>query len=262
MSHLVAGMRYIFDAKPDAWVAIFGTLSGILISTLIGLVSGIIKSAVENNTARKKASIFFIYKLSAMLSDMQTIRKHFADAKAFALLNDARPAMMIRPPNKIGDQTKFSEENLWILTKICGALGINSFGNLDSKYNIVLDAVEYFSKRHFELYEMMPDPVAVNGRKMAFDFSKEEYYKIYPRISEMEDTIDSIIKFSRMNEREIYLAMKTLVKGKKFPYKKFRIDLINPGDPSDLYICAPKYRETSVWKTLIGERPPGVLDSL
>ena len=216
----------IANAAPGSWLAVIGSLCGVLIGATIPIIKAYIDRHLQNKEDRKKIAIFFSHKLTYMISSVHLIQSHFEEGLSRAKAAGAHPGLKTQAMNRICDEINFSEDNIWAISQVCGAEGMNAFGFLDNQFNVLIRSVDHYMKLRAELQNVMPKMKVIDGKSFSYDFKPddEDSGEVMLRITELDNLVLTLIENSRQHKAAAASALKVLLEAKRFPYPRMRLE--------------------------------------
>ena len=154
------------------------------------------------------------------------IQSPFEEGLARADKSLSHPGILTQAMNRICDEMTFSEDNIWAIIQICRADGMNAFGYLDNQFNVLIRSVDHYAELRSELQKIMPKLKVVSGTTFSYelDNDSESRGEIMLRMTELENLVLTIIEHSKADKAAAASALKVLLKTKRFPYPKMRLE--------------------------------------
>lgn len=215
----------IANAPPGAWLAITGSLFGVIIGAMIPVFKAYVDNLLKKREDRRKVSIFFSHKLMYMISSIQIIQNHFEEGAIRAEEVGGHAGLLTQAMNRIGDEVGFTEENIWAIVQICRSGGMNAFGNLDNQFNVLLRGVDHYTQLRTELQKIMPKVKVVDDTRAVYeiDLGSEDSGEVILRVVELDRMVLTLVEHSKQNKAAAASALKMLLEAKRFPYPKMRL---------------------------------------
>jgi hypothetical protein len=220
-------------AHSSEWISGLTGAGGAILGSLVTIVwtEWFNKRSAKRETRERLrvGALGAINRLNILYSDMMVVRDHLAEGfiKAHEL-NAEYLTLAVRPMNRLGENTRFTLEELRALTDIGGSRLLNAVNPLDRLHNVIADLMDMYRIDRTALWEQLP--VKASDRGVAvFVLTEEQVEYFKPRLSELDEYLEKAHSFASDFVDDAYFALRLFIRARKIPFgRKFGISLTLP----------------------------------